>query len=90
MTTHIPGVTLRNKKGANNGHEDAIQDQQIFVLQIASNVDLGPSQHFMQQSTSKLTKHGIFTVFTFFIFAVNEALRMNTDWLVSHIFKVNY
>lgn len=45
--THIPSVTLMNKKGANNGCKVLIQDQQIFVLHISSNIGLGPSQYFM-------------------------------------------
>jgi len=46
--THVPSVTLMNKKGANNGCEVLIQDQQIFVVHISSNIGLGPSQYFMQ------------------------------------------
>lgn len=46
--THIPSVTLMNKKGANNGCEVLIQNRQIFVLHISSNIGLCPSQYFMQ------------------------------------------
>lgn len=45
--TRISGVTLMNKKGANNRCEVLIQDQQILVLHISSNTDLSHSQYFM-------------------------------------------